>query len=504
MKKTLLVTLTGLLLGSASLHAQEGCGTGRYNSEVFTDYTLTSDVVYGNNASGAGALKVDIYQPTGDNIAMRPLLILAHGGSFVGGSKTDDNAVIETCKSFAKMGYVTASIQYTLGFDVLPPNPESAARTVYTTAREMKTAIRFFRKDAATTNTYRINPNLVFIGGNSAGAIIALHAAYLDQFSELPAGIDTVAMGGLEGNNYGNPGYSSKVQGVVNMAGAIGDTTWMTNNTDIPVVSAHGDQDGTVPFGSAMIVFLGAFPVMEVDGSQSIQIKADAEDMDSDLLVFPGDDHCPWNSNAAKMTQVIIHNRDFLYPIICTNISGSTPVADFTANQTNISTGGQVTFTQTSTNAPYGSTWTITPSTGVSYVSGTSATSANPVAKFNNSGTYTVSLNAVNGAGSDTETKTNYITVTGGNVSISEETGTLGLQVFPNPASDLLIVAFEKSHFQISYKMIDMAGKTVLSGNQTTQNGVIQIHTESLRSGVYTLQLQNDQMSKTVRTVIQK
>ena len=45
------------------------------------------------------------------------------------------------------------------------------------------------------------------------------------------------------------------------------------------------------------------------------------------------------------------------------------------------------------------------------YLEGTSATSQNPIVKFNDPGTYTVEMTATNAAGSDTETKTDYITV---------------------------------------------------------------------------------------------
>ena len=49
----------------------------------------------------------------------------------------------------------------------------------------MKASVRFFTKDAATTNTYKINPNKIFIGGYSAGAITALHYGYVNNESEL-------------------------------------------------------------------------------------------------------------------------------------------------------------------------------------------------------------------------------------------------------------------------------------------------------------------------------
>jgi hypothetical protein len=183
----------------------------------------------------------------------------------------------------------------------------------------MKTAVRFFRKDAATANLYKVNPNVVFIGGNSAGAITALHAGYLDTYAELPAGIDTAALaqGAIEGYMFGNAGYSDQVSGVINMAGAIGDVDWLANNTALPVVSAHGTVDQTVPYGSETIIFLGAFPVMPVEGSGTIHTYAQANGMNEALLDFVNEDHVPWNSDDTKMTQVINFNRDFLYNIVC-------------------------------------------------------------------------------------------------------------------------------------------------------------------------------------------
>ena len=44
--------------------------------------------------------------------------------------------------------------------------------------------------------------------------------------------------------------------------------------------------------------------------------------LDSDLLTFPNDNHCPWSSNSAKMDQVINFVSDFVYERInCDNSS---------------------------------------------------------------------------------------------------------------------------------------------------------------------------------------
>jgi PKD repeat protein len=80
------------------------------------------------------------------------------------------------------------------------------------------------------------------------------------------------------------------------------------------------------------------------------------------------------------------------------------PIADFTANTTSISEGGTVNFTDLSSNEPSNWSW--------NFGNGTTSTAQNPSATYNTAGTYTVSLTASNSAGSDTEAKTAYITVT--------------------------------------------------------------------------------------------
>jgi M6 family metalloprotease-like protein len=90
------------------------------------------------------------------------------------------------------------------------------------------------------------------------------------------------------------------------------------------------------------------------------------------------------------------------------NISAATvnpPVANFTASSTTITAGQSVTFTDTSTNNPTGWSWSFNGGTP------SSSTSQNPTVTYNTAGTYSVSLTASNSAGSNTNTKANYITV---------------------------------------------------------------------------------------------
>ncbi len=80
------------------------------------------------------------------------------------------------------------------------------------------------------------------------------------------------------------------------------------------------------------------------------------------------------------------------------------PVADFRANKTNIKEGESVSFTNSSTDAT-SYNWTFDGG------SPSSSTQTNPIVKYNREGTYSVTLKAINGDGSDTETKTSIIKV---------------------------------------------------------------------------------------------
>jgi len=81
------------------------------------------------------------------------------------------------------------------------------------------------------------------------------------------------------------------------------------------------------------------------------------------------------------------------------------PVCDFIADQTTITAGESVQFTDNSTNYP--TTWSWTFDGG----DPASSTAQNPVVTYNTPGTYDVSLYVTNNAGNDTETKVGYITV---------------------------------------------------------------------------------------------
>jgi len=312
-----------LVIYTNTIQAQ--CDGERFLQFTFDDVDVTSDVVYGSNTNADGneqELNLDIYAPNGDTETNRPLIVMAHGGSFVGGSKTG-NDVVPLCTDFAKLGYVAASIEYRLGASDEPgqfiPTPASATRAVWRGYHDARAAIRFFRKSVAEDgNPYGIDPERIIIAGSSAGGFIALHVGYLNSLDELPEGVDSDFPGideDIEGNS-GNPGYTSEVAGVLNIAGAIGDSAWMDAD-EPPIISFHGDEDGTVPYGSDLLVFLGFIELIQVDGSFSVHAKAEELGIVNCFETHEGYDHVPHVENAAIYDTTLTKSKNFLYHLVC-------------------------------------------------------------------------------------------------------------------------------------------------------------------------------------------
>ena len=84
---------------------------------------------------------------------------------------------------------------------------------------------------------------------------------------------------------------------------------------------------------------------------------------------------------------------------------GSAPVANFSGTPTTGTAPLAVTFTDSSTNSPTAWSW--------SFGDASTSTAQNPSHTYGNAGNYTVALTATNAYGNNTNTKNNYITVTG-------------------------------------------------------------------------------------------
>ena len=329
-----------LLLSTSFAFAQlpVGCDGKRYIEDVFKDTTM-SVVKYGKN-SVSGGFTTDLYmnvvQPKGDVLAKRPVIVFAFGGGFVQGKRQD---MLSFCQAFTKKGFVTVTIDYRLYNYLLNGLPDSLkiTPTIVQASQDMKAAIRYLYKDAKTTNTFKIDTNNILVGGVSAGAITAMLAAELDATDPIAPWIAKIikSEGGLEGDS-GNPGYSTKVKGVINMSGALYQKEWLDKD-DAPFISYHGTIDNVVAYGYGKNVynFYG-------NGSGTLYPYARKIGLPAVLVTVPGGGHTDIYDAQGKYTKdfadFIVRSHLFTKQIVCGEsvTSLATKVNDIDYRQVNI------------------------------------------------------------------------------------------------------------------------------------------------------------------------
>ena len=316
MKKFLYAFFCIATLFVGKVNAQ--CAGGRYTDTLFFPTITRTTVTYSTPYSQ----QMDIFQPTGDTVSHRPLIILAHGGAFYSGNKQNDFTITNLCSLFAHRGYVTASIDYRLTSITGMLDSATAINEVIKALSDGKAAVRYFILDARGSNTYKIDTNLIFAGGNSAGAVLYMHLGYITNIGECPDYIQNAMAtnGGFEGNS-GNdiPGYTTKIRAVINLAGALNKTSFV-NNFDCPSVNAQGDQDATVPYNCGHALS-GTCPVT-LCGMGTLEGVYTSHYVHHSTIIFPGQGHVPWSGDTTMMHSVDSTVTKFLAEgFICNNLA---------------------------------------------------------------------------------------------------------------------------------------------------------------------------------------
>ncbi len=312
MKKSIFI-LSVYLTYINGLFSQYNCTDGRFVQENYFDSViLTENILFGENINvaltGNQSLYLNFFEPYGDTLSKRPLIVLAFSGSFVGGDKSE---VTSLCEFYAKLGYTCAGIDYRVGF-FFPVNEVNTTNAVLRAMHDMKAAVRFFKKDAATVNEYKIDTNTIVVGGISAGAITALQTAFLDQESEMPSIVSPSSIGGVEGNS-GNAGYTSNVHAVLNFSGAIGDTNWIDLSNNIPVYSVHDTGDAIVPFNTREVLFGGVFPTgLVASGSKDVHARIKNTLAESKLTTYNTNGHVSYFMDSLNTLLIINESKLFL------------------------------------------------------------------------------------------------------------------------------------------------------------------------------------------------
>lgn len=312
MKNLYLMTFL-IAFSLSALQAQE-----RYLEPIFDDYEVET-LVYATNISVfSGApepidLEMDIYTPAGDTTTNRPVFLYFHTGNFlphplngsVAGTR-NDSTVVEIASRLTQLGYVVAVVQYRKGWNPignLDDRIGTLLNAAYRGIQDARTAVRFLRKDVVDNgNQFGIDPDKMAYIGQGTGGYISFGAATLDQYEDIlipkffgpdltgDGNPDPYVIPQFHGDPFGtsdaqasmanhvtyddgNP-IPSDVKLTINMGGAIGDTSWISENNP-PMISFHVPTDPFAPYlEDVLIVPTTGDLIVEVQGSYLVQQKA--------------------------------------------------------------------------------------------------------------------------------------------------------------------------------------------------------------------------------------
>lgn len=493
-------------------------GQTRYVDDIFnrSEIVRTDDVEYGQNfyflnyppaPAGTssnnpqlGPLQMDLYTPPlTDTETNRPVIVYLHTGSFLpkyfNGSatgKNDDSTVVEMCYRFAQKGYVVAAINYRLGWNPLAPTQtertQQILNAVYRAIHDAQTAVRFFKKDAATTNNYDIDPDKIFMIGQGSGGYISVAYAFLDKQSEteLPkfldgmgnSVVDPTLVGYVDGiggtfNNYNHAGYSNSICMAVNMGGAMGDISWMDNIwPKVPVAGVHCSEDPFAPIDSGnVIVPVTGQVVVFVHGTRTVVNTAVTQGLNDIWVNHTFTD--PYSTRAYSLNPKITH-EGFLELVRPTGQASPWEWWDSTA----------VTQEATAQGSIYAPTLH------------TSGLSSNPDMSKTKAIAYIDSIVGF-------LVPRMYLVYQDPTLSIEDQNeNSINFSIYPNPTSDITTIQVEGDNLIEIIEMTDLNGRVIVRMDNLFVNSYTLNH-KNLSSGTYIIGIKSAKGNAMKKIIIQ-
>jgi M6 family metalloprotease-like protein len=309
--------------------------------------------------------------------------------------------------------------------------------------------------DGVTVNAYSMEPEYIVTAGDSTvgvfcheyGHVLGLPDLYDTDYSSMGIGAWSVMAGGVwNGTNGNSPAYldawsraflgwvtPTVVTGAVSGAslpaaessstvyrlwtnGATGTEYFLLENRQ----RIAGNFDNALPGDGLLLYHIDENASQNTDWHPRVMIEQADGLWDLQYNVNAGDAGDPYpgtSNNRTANASTVPNTRSYagsVTYVTMANVSSSaltmtadlavatTPTADFTGAPTSGYAPLNVYFTDTSLDLPTSWSW--------SFGDGGTSTAQHPSHTYASAGSYTVSLTATNGAGSDTETKSNYIT----------------------------------------------------------------------------------------------
>ena len=274
--------------------------SGRYVDPTFEFTKTRTSVPYGQAVNSRGELQtlvLDVYEPSGDTEAFRPVVVWVHGGYFKRGSKSD----VDFLHHLTRRGYVTVAINYRLrpelpeglGGIVTSSDPVFNAQYFIDAVRDAQhdaqAAIRWVRANAAEL---RADASRVVVGGHSAGGLTTMNVIFNAD----------------DPGDSGNPGWSSNVAAGLSSAGAYGpvlsgDPAQPGNS---PLFVMHGTHDNVVPMVGATLPCTNTLAVGNV----------------CEQRLYPGAEHRLPDADQGPMSAEFLYRHVINAPRTATQLAG--------------------------------------------------------------------------------------------------------------------------------------------------------------------------------------
>lgn len=245
----------------------------RYLDIVFDSVVVEKDVVFGKTTNFRGSeeeLLLDIYQPAGDDVKNRPVIVWIHGGGFRYGNDKSQRYIVMMAERFAKRGYVCLSINYRLRKD---PKADKEG-TVKDALEDAQKGLDWLRANHEKLN---VDLSRIIIGGGSAGGILASNLCYKED----------VQSNGKEG-----------IIGLVNLWGSPDQsyTFFEIDKHAPPTIIVHGTADELVSF----------------ENSKQLIEKLNHFNIKNELFAIEGAGHTP----ARHMNDFNLNISRFLFNLV--------------------------------------------------------------------------------------------------------------------------------------------------------------------------------------------
>jgi acetyl esterase/lipase len=223
-KEATLVTTTENVAAPVNVTVVNEQDSVQYLTPAY-EVSVKKDILYASKKNESDAeepLKLDLYQPSGDDNKQRPVFMFIHGGGYSGGGKYDAE-VFST--GLAKRGYAVLSVDYRLKKD-----PSSNfSRTLTDACEDIDDVITWVNEHA---EDYGLDNKRIAIGGDSAGGHLAMN------FVNIYVAEDSSTV--------------KSVFAIVDIYG--GDLTRGVDSKLPPVLIIHGTVDKLVPYQLSIVL----------------------------------------------------------------------------------------------------------------------------------------------------------------------------------------------------------------------------------------------------------